>query len=450
MSQLISRTTAIVIASGLSLVGCTAAREEVKPVVVEAPPPPPPEKTADELFAEGVAAFDAKDWDVSTAAFNKALEKNPSLVNARYNLGMIGERRGDLAGAQAAYEAAHAQDAAHLPTVLNLGKVYRLQGNFDQAAVLFEKAVALPGNEWNVPLLNNLTVTYRLQKQYAKAEATARKVLSRTKDNPEAYKNLSLVYYDQGNYRLAEFMSRNVLKLDDKDPGVFNNLGMIFLKMDDRARALGYFQKAVQLNAEFAPGHMNIGAMALSYRDYESAEKSLRKAVDLEPNSFEGHLYLAQSLDGQRGRDPKKGTIAGDEYMKVLSLRPELPEATCGAAWAYAADKSGWERALPLLEKCKAGTQDAKQGQILAVKITTLQNAMKAGQPQPAPEEKKKEAPRQASGDTSLFDKVSEQAAKEEAAAPAPAEGAAPAPAPAPEAAPPAPAPETAPAPAAP
>ena len=43
------------------LAGCTGAQQEVKkpdPVVV-APPPPPKEKTMDEVFAEGVAAFDA-------------------------------------------------------------------------------------------------------------------------------------------------------------------------------------------------------------------------------------------------------------------------------------------------------------------------------------------------------------------------------------------------------
>jgi tetratricopeptide (TPR) repeat protein len=130
-------------------------------------------------------------------------------------------------------------DDSKAATLLNLGRVYRLQDRFDNAIALYEGALKDPANEYDVELNNNLTVAYRLAKKYAQAEATARKVLARTKDNPDAYKNLALIYFDQGNFRLAEFISANAKKLDDKDPGVYNNLGLIYLKLDDRRLALG-------------------------------------------------------------------------------------------------------------------------------------------------------------------------------------------------------------------
>ncbi len=58
-------------------------------------------------------------------------------------------------------------------TLLNLGKVYRLQDKFDEAIALYEAALKEPGNEYDVELLNNLTVAYRLAKKFDKAEATA-------------------------------------------------------------------------------------------------------------------------------------------------------------------------------------------------------------------------------------------------------------------------------------
>jgi tetratricopeptide (TPR) repeat protein len=403
-------------------VGCTTAPEvKPDPVVVDAPPPPPKEKGADEAFADAVKAFDQGKLDEAGELFAKVAKKAPDNVSAHYNLGVVAERKGDIKGAGAHYEKAHALDAEHTPTLLNLGKVYRLQGQFDKAIALYEKALALPGREFDVQLLNNLSVSYRLAKQYGKAEGALRKLLSRTKDNPEAYKNLALVYYDQGNYRLAEFISANARKLDDKDPGVYNNLGMIYLKQDQKPLALAQFQKAVELNPNFAPGHLNIGAMALSYRDYEAAEKALRRALSLDPNSAEAHLYLAYTLDGQRNRDAKKGLEAGKSFEKYLEWRPESPEVKCAAGWAYAADRAGWDKAVSFLTQCKDfPTTSAQDKQMIDGRLKAIEAMAKSGQKEEAAPEQRREAPKPGTG-TSLLDKVSAEEEAREAAEGTPA-----------------------------
>ncbi|MBI3183831.1 MAG: tetratricopeptide repeat protein [Myxococcales bacterium] len=406
----------------LALFACKTAPEVVKPdpALAAAPPPPPKERTPEELFSQGVKAFDAGKLEDAEAAFQKVLEKAPQMVNAQYNLGVVKERLGNLAEAEAAYEATRKLDPNHTPTLLNLGKVYRLRDKFEKAISLYEQALKQPGREHDVALLNNLTVAYRLGKRFKDAEATVRKVLSRTKDNPDAYKNLALIYYDQGNFRLAEFISGNARKLDDKDPGVHNNLGMIHLKLEDRRRALGEFQKAVTLNDKFAPGHMNIGAMALSYRDYEGAEKAFGKAVALDPTSYEGHLGFAFALDGQKGRDPKKGLAAGAAFEKVLAIRADHPDAICGAGWAYAADRSGWDKALTLLEKCKGLlTTSAQDQQLVDNKMKGILAMQKTGAQQGAPPQERQK-PKEVKGGESLLDKVADQAAKEEGAQPPP------------------------------
>ncbi len=454
------RATALIALPICAFLGCKSAEQAVVPDPNLAQAAAPPKvRTADELFSEAIAQFDAQKYDEAAKSFTALLEKQPTLVNARYNLGVIAERQGDLGRAEAAYQAAHKLDAGHVPTLLNLGKVYRLRDSFDKAIALYEEALKIPGKEYDVALLNNLTVAYRLAKQFGKAEATVRKVLSRTKDNPDAYKNLALIYYDQGNFRLAEFISANAKKLDDKDPGVYNNLGMVYIKMEERRLALGQFQKAVSLNDKFAPGHMNIGAMALSYRDYETAEKACAKVVGLDPTSYEGHLAYALALDGQKGRDPKKGLSAGAAFEKVLAIIPAHADATCGAGWAYAAEKSGWDKAVSFLEKCKAQASTTPQDQqLIDAKLKGILAMQKSGAAQPATAQK--ETPKTTTGGGSLLDKVSDQAAKEEGVPPegappgaapaggAPPAGQTPAPAPAPAPAGKAPAPAAAPAPA--
>jgi tetratricopeptide (TPR) repeat protein len=423
-----------------STVGCTTVKEEVKKDVVVAPPPKPVEKSTKEVFADAVAAFDAGQFDVAREGFTKVAGKVPNNVVVQYNLGVIAEKQGKIAEAAGFYETAHKLDPKHKPTLLNLGRVYRLQDKFDAAIALYEEALKDPANEYDVELNNNLTVAYRLAKKYAQAEAAARKVLARTKDNPDAYKNLALIYFDQGNLPLAEFISGNAKKLDDKDPGVYNNLGLIYLKLDDRRRALGQFQKAVSLNANFAPSLFNIGAMALAYRDYDGAEKVLSKATELDPNSYEGFLAYAYALDGQKGRDAKKGLKAGEMFERVLAIKADQGDAICGAGWAYAADKAGWDKALGFLEKCKTlSTTSATDQQLIDSKLKGIVAMQKAGQQAAQPKPEEKEKPKAApAGGPSLLDKVSDDAAKqdpgaatEQPAAPAPAEGT-PAPAPAP------------------
>lgn len=425
----------------LSLAGaaCTTTQTEVKkdPVVDNKPPPPPKEKSPQELFNDGVAAFDKGELDAAKAAFEKVAAKEPKLVSVVYNLGVVAEHQGRLSDAQKFYEDARKLDANHRPSLLNLGKVYRLQDRFKDAIALYEEALKAPGAEFDVALLNNLSVAYRLSKQYDKAEAAVRKVLSRTKDNPDAYKNLALIYFDQGNYRLAEFVSANAKKLDDKDPGVFNNLGLIYLKLDDRRAALGQFQKSVALSEKFAPGHVNLGAMALQYRDYQNAEKSFSKAIALDPTSYEAFLAYGYALDGQKGKDPKKGIAAGEAFEKVLALKTDHPEAICGAGWAFAADKAGWDKAVKYLEKCKSQTITTPQdNQLIDVKLKAIATMQKQGAAQPAPEVKEK--PKPAAGGGNMLEKAMEEGAKEGGDAPPPAEGekkpegaAAPAPAPA-------------------
>ncbi len=421
----------LALAASTGLYGCATTQQEVKKEVVTEKPVEKEGNTTREVFAASVKAFDAGDLDAAKAGFVKVAGKVPDNVVVQYNLGVISERQGRLVDAAGYYEAALKIDGKHKPTLLNLGRVYRQQDKFDAAIALYEGAMKDPANEFDVELNNNLTVAYRLAKKYPEAEATARKVLSRTKDNADAYKNLSLIYFDQGNYRLAEFISANAKKLDAKDPGVYNNIGLIYLKLDDRRAALGQFQKAVELNGNFAPSLFNIGAMALAYRDYTGAEKVLSRAVELDPSSYEGLLAYAWALDGQKGRDKKKAPLAGAQFEKVLAIKAGQADALCGAAWAYAEDKASWDKAIDFLGQCKAvpGTPEKEQ-QNIDRRIQSIQNMQKAGaaaaakaeeDARKAEEEKKKKAAA-GTGGPSLLDKAAEDAAKTEESAP-PAEG---------------------------
>ena len=108
----------------------------------------------------------------------------------------------------------------------------------------------------------------------------------------------------------------------------------------------------------------------------------------------------------------------------MLTLRAEQPEALCGAGWAYAIERTGWDKAVGFLQRCKdLGTTSAQDKQMIEAKLQGIEAMRKNAQAQPAtPEEKK--APTGVGGSGSMLEKVSDEAAQQEGV---PAEGAAPA-----------------------
>ncbi|NOJ95921.1 tetratricopeptide repeat protein [Corallococcus coralloides] len=397
-------------------------------VTVPAAPPPSAQKgDADGQFAEALKAYEAGDLDAARKGFEEVVNQQPKALNARFNLGVIAEKQGRPADARVAYEQVLALDPAHTPSVMNLGLMHRHAGQLDEALALYTKALQTPGHEHDEPVLNALAATYRLAGKLDEAEATGRRVLARSKDNPEAYKTLALVAYDRGQYRLAELLVVNARKVAQDDPAISNTLGMIYLKMDDRPRALAQFQKAVSLDDTFAPGHLNLGALALSYRDYAGAEKAFTKALSLEPDGLEGQLYLAYALDGQKGLDPKKGVAAGEAFEKVLARAADKPEAVCGAGWAYASERAAFEKAIAFLDRCKELSSTTEQDkQLITAKVNGLQNMLKNPPPAPAPAataeaegEEKKDAAATGGAGSSVMNQLPQDTSAPEQEAPA-------------------------------
>ncbi len=393
-------------AAALSLAACaTTAQVRPVPVATESTPTPvaplaeapaaeaakSPERTPDKphpaqaVFTEAVAAFDAGDYDGARAGFEKVLKLAPQSLNAQFNLGLIAERQGRVDDAVAAYEKVRFLEPGHVSMLLNLGRLYRQQEKYPDAISLYETGLKTPGNEFEPALLNNLSTAYRLAGKPAQAESSARRVLARHPDDAEAFKNLGLAALAQGRYRLAETVLLQARKLADKDPGVHNDLGMVYLKLEQRPRALAQFQKAVALDERFAPGHVNLGALALAWRDYAGAERAFAKAVEIEPGSSSAWLSYAWALDGQKGRDPQKGLAAGAAFEKVLALRAESSEAVCGAGWAYAVERAGWDKAEGFLQRCKASASTSAQDkQLIDSKLQGLAALRKSAAAAPA------------------------------------------------------------------
>ncbi|HEY8207302.1 MAG TPA: tetratricopeptide repeat protein [Myxococcaceae bacterium] len=378
------------------LLGCAGAQRETRstpvlapaaaPAQVSAAPaaPPAPEPQAEvpkpipasSAFSDAVAAFEGGRLDEAKQGFESIPDSDPHRASARYDLGVIAERQGDVAAAERAYREALSSNPDHARALAALAQLLREQGKAADAVPLYESAVQRHPDE--LQLLNGLAAAQRSAGQREKAEATARRVLARSRDDAAAYRTLALCALDQGNARLAELYALTAHKRAGEDPSVANTLGLIYLKLDERPRALAELQRAIALDPSFAPAHLNLGLLALANRDYATAEKSFSRVLALHPGSREALRLRAWALDGLRAQDPHRGPDAGAAFEQVLALQPDDPEATCGAGLGYGADRTGYDRALPFLEKCLHLATTPQERQAAEARLRTIQAARAA------------------------------------------------------------------------
>lgn len=356
---------------GGSLVGCGGARLKADPLPLASPAnvpqralrpvstpatqaqPPVAAPAPADPFAAALTAFDAGKLDVAADLFRAALHLNPKSVRAQHDLGVVAWRKNDLVGAEQSFRAALKIDPTFAPSLLQLAKLYRATDRLDAEVALLEGARARSTAPQDPAVELELATAYRQEKNFVQAEATCRRVLARSNDDVAALETLARIELDQGNGRLAGFIAAKAARLDPKSARIHNDLALIALRLGKTPLAVAELQKAVALDPDFEPAHFNLGAIALRYRDYQGAEDALARATALAPADVHAHLALAWALDGERAQNPAKAALAGAEYENVLALQPTSSAALCGAAWAYAADRSGWNKAKSFLERCR-------------------------------------------------------------------------------------------------
>lgn len=161
----------------------------------------------------GLAALNAGKIDEAIAAFEKALQLDPSLAAAHYNLGAAYERKDKLDEARK-----HFQEAVKLKpdfgeAYLAIGNSYLSQRKFDSAAI------------------DALTKATELLPQ-----------------NYNAFYNLGVCYSNSGKYVEAERAYRKAIEVNPKEPVAHYQLGMALLGQSKGADAKMEFQKYLELN----------------------------------------------------------------------------------------------------------------------------------------------------------------------------------------------------------
>jgi tetratricopeptide (TPR) repeat protein len=359
-----TRTTRALLAAGLALAMCggghllaacgggqKTSKEGMSRLAADAPPPPSGgggeiqrdvSREAKNDFAEAVKYYQdqAKDgWNrgecnAAAERFVGVASAHDKLIEARFNAGLSYQNCGILKEAEAQYQAALKINAAHGPSLANLGQIYFLGGNEARAKEYWEKALA--ADLKTAAAHNNLAWLMIRDVRAGKAnlrdvEPDALGHLQRTlaveNDNVEAYVLLALLHMEgseknKSRLTLSKFELDKGKEIDAKFPALHNAYGLLALKQDQVAEALGHFQRAVELDGSFVEARMNVGNVVLGFRKYDEAASQFDAVLKLAPKNYDAMIGLGIAKRGQRDLDGAEAA-----YAKAAQLDGSRPEA---------------------------------------------------------------------------------------------------------------------------
>jgi tetratricopeptide (TPR) repeat protein len=273
----------------------------------------------DQLKAEIYASLaNAYNWKgthkAAITACNKALEINPDIANAHYDLGFA----------------------------------YREEGNREQAEkefALYEELLKKEGEYIEIP---EKPITEDIEK-FVKPEDTSLKIdtfksekaLDKMPDLTGADKiaqkasiekllRKGAVFYDEGKIDDAIDAFKEALEIDSEESEAHYYLGNAYADKEMFDEAIAMYKNAVEYNPEFVDAYLNLSMLYLDMDLIDEAISLCKHAVSTNPNDafLCFHLGEAYAMNLQYKE-------AIEEYRKAMSINPMDPETQYRLAESY-------------------------------------------------------------------------------------------------------------------
>jgi len=312
--------------------------------------PPPISNRAKLLFEDAVKAMDtqkkakAVDYPSLERKFKAALEADPNLAEADYNLGVLAERQGKKDEAKGWYQSALKKKPSLRQASENMAVMAQNAGDIPGAVALYQDVLKRYPDDASSRA--RLAEIYRQTGDYGKAMELARAALMRDPQSITALKVMMRSYVDRKQLPLAKLVALRAVKIDANDAELHHTVGIILQQEGDADGALLQFKKALEVNADYLPSRILLAQMALEAENYSGAEEHLRKILQAGGNNAAAHLNLGVAYKGQGQFDK-----AMQEYDEAEKLDPKLPAIYLNRAIILHRVKDAPERAVELYKK---------------------------------------------------------------------------------------------------
>lgn len=214
----------------------------------------------------------------------------------------------------------------------NLGNVLLRLNRPAEAVVQYEQALSLIGPD--ATTYNNMGNAYYAVGQYERAKELYLQAIQLKRDFIDAYRNLAGTYQSLGQLDKAVSQMQALVVLKPQDARNWLYLGQLYHKDGQWQQAYSAFQKALKYDADLVEAVVGLGNLYLERKDYSSALDLFGQAVSTQSNSVDAWFGQALTLHYLNRTDEEIRA-----YQQVLAIEPAQTGALQNLGNAYLKQK---------------------------------------------------------------------------------------------------------------
>lgn len=275
-------------------------------------------ETPEEMLASAKTYIERNDFDAASIQLKNALQKNGNIAEARFLLGRVNARQGNIGGAvkelQRAAELGYSRDevARELaPALVKGGEFDKLFAEFGDPRVSDPKVLAT--------VLVALGDAYLMKRDVVRAHATYQQALAADADAHAARLGLARTSAIKGEREAAEELVSDTVKRAPDDPVARAMLSDILIARGDEAQGVGEMREAVRLEPKRLEFHYALVRQLLRQGANADADAALN-AMKAVGGSHPSTRYLQAMIDFRENRLAE----ARDGLMKALKDAPQF------------------------------------------------------------------------------------------------------------------------------
>jgi tetratricopeptide (TPR) repeat protein len=272
-------------------------------------------------MAKGNEYFASENYDKARVEFQNVLQIAPNDAEARFMVGRISEKLGNLREAANAYQGAIDVDPDHVPAVANLGRMYVFAGAPERALETIKTAIEKNPKD---PELLTVRGAARIQQQDREgALADAQAAVAVAPNNENAVALLASIHRQSGELKLAAEVIQGALKANPKSVDLRQVLAAIYSEAREPELAEQQMRDVVALRPEQRALRYQLALFLARNNKIEAAEKVFEEAIAQEPDAVEPRLAYIEFLAAQGAADRAEKTLRGyiSKYPQELDLQ---------------------------------------------------------------------------------------------------------------------------------
>lgn len=232
-----------------------------------------------------------------------------------------GQRRGDIAGAEAACLQALDLDSRQPDALQFLGLIEETKGNLEAAETLMRQSLTV--NPAQPHVLNNLGNLLHKTGRSTEALDALRKAIQMHPGYGEAWYNLGKIQLDLENFKEAtKALEKAIKNWSHSDPKPQTLMGDIYKQEEKYDQALVCFKEALQINPKYFNALHNYGLTLKQMQRPKEAIEIFLEARDVNPDVPELYYNMGNAYYELDDMDN-----AFANYHKALELKPDFLEA---------------------------------------------------------------------------------------------------------------------------